>query len=105
MIKSEYNMAESYPHLSQALGGEDGFDPMNPSVQKSMGSLLRESNCLLSTTYQLDVSGISNNKLSYIRVPRTQSNLVLFSTQKNGSTPSSKSSDQNTVACLNLPTT
>jgi len=41
-------MASLYPHLSQALGvGEDGFDPMNPSVRKKMCSLLRELNALL----------------------------------------------------------
>jgi hypothetical protein len=48
--KSESNMAESYPHLLQALGVEDGFDPTNLSVQKSMHSLLKELNCLLSTS-------------------------------------------------------
>ncbi len=56
------DMAKSYPHLVRALGvGEDGFDPTNPSVQKSMRSLLSELNNLLSTTYQLDVSGLSCN--------------------------------------------
>ena len=71
MAKS--NMAKSYPHLVRALGvGEDGFDPTNPSVQKSMRSLLSELNDLLSTTYQLDVSGLSNNRISYVRVPQTK---------------------------------
>ncbi len=38
---AECSMIKSYPHLSQALGGEDGFfDPTNPSVQKSMRRLL-----------------------------------------------------------------
>ena len=32
-----------------------------------------ELNNLLSTEYQLDVNGISNNKISYVRVPQTQS--------------------------------
>ncbi len=64
---SKSNMAKSYPHLLQALGvGEDRFDPTNPSVQKSMHSLLSELNNLLSTTYQLDVSGLSNKRISYI---------------------------------------
>ena len=27
-----FDMAKSYPHLARALGGEDGFDPTNPSV-------------------------------------------------------------------------
>jgi hypothetical protein len=55
-------------------GGEDGFNPTNQSVRRSMHSLLRELNDLLSTEYQLDVSGISNHRISYVRVPRTKSN-------------------------------
>ncbi len=58
------NMAKPYPYLAQALGGEDGFDPMNPSVQKSMHCSLTELNHLLSTTYELNVGAISNNKIS-----------------------------------------
>jgi hypothetical protein len=63
------NMARSsYPHLSKALGGEDGFfDPTDLLVQKSMRSLLRESNGLLSTTYELNTTDMSNNKKSYVR--------------------------------------
>jgi hypothetical protein len=72
------NMAKSYPHLLQALGvGEDGFDPINPSVQKSMHSLLSELNDLLSTAYQLDVSGLSNKRILYVQVPRTKSDCSL----------------------------
>ncbi len=68
-------MAKSYPHLSQALGGgDDCFDPTDPSVCRSMHSLLRELNDLLSTEYRLDVSGISNHRISYVRVPRTKTN-------------------------------
>ncbi len=64
---SKFNMAKSYPHLSRALGmGEDGFDPINPSIQKSMHSLLSEINNLLNTKYQLDVSGLSNKRISYV---------------------------------------
>ncbi len=71
---AECSMSKSYPHLSQALGGEDGcFNPTNPSVQKSMHCLLSELNNLLSLEYQLDVNGLSHNKLSYIRVPQTKS--------------------------------
>jgi hypothetical protein len=55
MAKSD--MAKSYPHLSRALGGEDGFDPTNPSVLKSMHSLLRELNGLLRTSYELNTTG------------------------------------------------
>jgi hypothetical protein len=44
------DMASSYPFLSKALGVEDGgsFDPSDPLVQKSMRSLLRELNALIS---------------------------------------------------------
>jgi hypothetical protein len=70
MAKAKSDMAKLYPHLVRALGvGEDGFDPTNLSVQKSMRSLLSELNDLLSTTYQLDVSGLSNKRISYVRVP------------------------------------
>ena len=30
------DMDKRYPYLSRALGGEDGFDPTNPSVKRSM---------------------------------------------------------------------
>ncbi len=68
-------MASSYPFLSKALGVEDGgcFDPTDPSVQKSMRSLLREVNALLSTTYELNTIDMSNNTIRYVRVPRTSS--------------------------------
>jgi hypothetical protein len=42
-----------YPHLCQALGLDDGFDPTNPSIQKSMVALLTGLNCLVSTEYEL----------------------------------------------------
>ena len=72
MAKS--NMAKLYPHLLRALGvGEDGFNPTNPSVQKSVRSRLSELNDLLSTAYQLDISGLSNKRISYVRVPQTKS--------------------------------
>ena len=92
-MKANSNMVKSYPYLSQALGGEDGFDPTNPSVKRSMRELLKELNKLLSTEYQLDVNGISNNKISYSEClgPKV---IPLFSTQKNGSTQQSISPDQ-----------
>jgi hypothetical protein len=72
---AECSMAESYPHLSRALGGEDGcFDPTNPSVQKSMHCLLSELHNLLSSEYQLDVNGLSHNKLFYVQVQWIKSN-------------------------------
>ncbi len=61
------DMALSYPFLSKALRGEDDgiFDPTDPSVQKSMCSLLRELNALLSTAYDLNTTDMSNNKICY----------------------------------------
>jgi hypothetical protein len=44
------DMAKSYPHLLKALRLEDGFDPTDPHVQKSMRGLLTELNDILSTT-------------------------------------------------------
>ena len=35
-MKANLNMAKSYPYLSRSLGGEDGFDPTNPYVKRSM---------------------------------------------------------------------
>jgi hypothetical protein len=70
-----HGMDKLYPNLLRALGGDNGFDPTDPSVRKAMGSLLSELNDLLSTTFQLDVTELlSNKKISYIRVPRTTSN-------------------------------
>jgi hypothetical protein len=69
-----HGMDKLYPNLSRALGGDNGFDPTDPSVRKAMRSLLSELNDLLSTTFQLDVTELSSNqKISYIRVPRTTS--------------------------------
>ncbi len=59
-----FDMAKSYPHLARALGGEDEFDPTNPSVRKSMHYLLTELNDLLSITYGLNVSDMSYKKIS-----------------------------------------
>ena len=61
-MMTKLDTAESYPYLLRALGGEDGFDPKNPSVQKSMHSLLDELNGILSTTYLLNVHDIWNKK-------------------------------------------
>jgi len=43
------SMEKQYPYLSRALGGEDGFDPRNPTVKRSMCGLMTEFNELLST--------------------------------------------------------
>jgi hypothetical protein len=48
-MKANLNMAKSYPYPLRALGGEDGFDPTNPSVKRSICGLMTELNKLLST--------------------------------------------------------
>jgi hypothetical protein len=67
--------SNKYPHLSRALGDEDGyFDPADPSVIKSMQGLLQEINNLLSTKYELNLRAITSNRpISYVQVPRTKS--------------------------------
>ena len=67
-------ICHSYPNLSRALGDDDGFfDPTDPLVDKSMRGLLKELNHLLSTKYELNLRGISNQHISYVRVPRMKS--------------------------------
>ncbi len=45
--------SNKYPHLSRALGDEDGyFDPTDPSVMKSIQGLLQKINHLLSNTHR-----------------------------------------------------
>jgi hypothetical protein len=67
-------MSKLYPNLSHALGDGDGFfDPTDPLVDKSMQGLLKELNHLLRTKYELNLRGISNQHISYVRVPRTTS--------------------------------
>jgi len=68
------DMPKQYPNLSHALGDDDGFfDPTDPLVDKSMQGLLKELNHLLGTKYELNLRGISNQHISYVRVPRTTS--------------------------------
>jgi hypothetical protein len=68
------DMSKQYTNLSHALGDDDGFfDPNDPSVDKSMQGLLKELNHLLSTEYELNLKGISNKHISYVRVPTTSS--------------------------------
>jgi hypothetical protein len=58
---NDNDMSELYPNLSHALGDDDGFfDPTDPLVDKSMRGLLKELNHLLSTKYELNLRGISN---------------------------------------------
>ncbi len=63
------NMALLYPFLSKALGVEDGggLDPTDPLVLKSMHSLLRELNTLLSTTYELNTTAVARS-FSFVHV-------------------------------------
>ena len=67
--------SNKYPHLSRALGDEDGyFDPADPSVIKSMQGLLQEINNLLSLKYDFNLRAITFKRpISYVRVPRTKS--------------------------------
>jgi hypothetical protein len=79
---TKLDIAKSYPHLTQVLRGEHGLDPTNPSGQKSMRCLSTALNNLLSTTYELNISDISNNKISYIRVPWTNSDCSFLNSKK-----------------------
>ena len=57
------NISTTYPHLSQALGDDNGyFDPAEPSVQTSLRGLMQEINHLLSSEYELNVRTLSSNK-------------------------------------------
>jgi hypothetical protein len=59
-------LAVDYPHLSCALGQEDGFNPADPTMQKIMQLLLAELLFLLSSDYELNAINSQNNKLSYV---------------------------------------
>jgi hypothetical protein len=66
---------DDYPHLLRALGiEEDGFNPVDPTIQKIMRGLLAELIDLLSKDYELNIIDSANNSVSYIRVPKTSSN-------------------------------
>ena len=62
------NISSKYPHLSRALGDNDGyFDPADPTIVKSMQGLLQEINHLLSKNYELNVCVLTLNKqISYV---------------------------------------
>ncbi len=73
-LLNDNDMSMRYPNLSCALVDDDGyFDPTDPAVDKLMRGLLKEINHLLSTEYELNLRGISNQHISYVRVPRTTS--------------------------------
>ena len=65
---------ERYPSLSLIFGGENGFDPTDPSVRKSMEILLTELTDLFSSAYELKVKDpVSHKPISYVRVPTSLS--------------------------------
>jgi hypothetical protein len=58
-------LADDYPHLSNALGQEDRFNPVDPTMQKIMQLLLVEFFDLLGPDYELNVIDFAKNSLSY----------------------------------------
>ena len=75
-----------YPHLSHALGErEDGFDISNPSVIKSMQTLMTELTNFFSTDYELKVKDMAKqgHVIRYVRVP-TNSSDCSFLNNKEG---------------------
>ncbi len=73
---------DDYPHLSRALGKEDGFNPANPTTQKIMRALLAELIELLIKDYELNVIDSANNSVSYFRVPKTSSDQSFLNTKE-----------------------
>jgi len=63
-MPDDNDVRQLYPHLCRALGLDDGFDPTDSSVRKSMVALLTEINRLLSTEYELVVRGYSNKNIN-----------------------------------------
>jgi hypothetical protein len=59
-------LADDYPHLSHALGQEDGFSTADPTMQKIMQLLVAELIDLLSSDYELSVIDSANKRLSYV---------------------------------------
>ncbi len=73
---------DDYPHLSRALGKEDGFNLANPTTQKIMRALLAELIELLIKDYKLNVIDYANNYVSYVRVPKTSSDWSFLNTKE-----------------------
>ena len=71
-----------FPIFCRALGLDDGFDPADQSVRKSIAALLTEINSLFSTEYELVVQGYGNKPINYVRVPKTSSDDSLRSTKE-----------------------
>ncbi len=81
-VPDDDNVSRSYPHLCQALGLDDGFDPTDPSIRKSLVALLTKLNCLFSTEYELVIQGYGNKLIHYVRVLKTSSNDSFRSTKE-----------------------
>jgi hypothetical protein len=71
-----------YPHLSCALGQEDGFNPADPTTQNIMQLLLAELLYLLSSDYEANAIDSQYNKLSYVRVPKTSNDRSFHNTKE-----------------------
>ncbi len=62
-----FTLNKSYDHhLSRALGKADGFNPKDPTIQKTMQALLAEFAELLSTDYELNVIDSANNSVTNV---------------------------------------
>ncbi len=73
---------DDYPHLSRALGKEDGFNPADPTTQMIMQALLAELIELLIKDCELNVIDSANNSVSYVRVTKTSSNRSFLNTKE-----------------------
>ena len=71
-----------HPHLSHALGQEDGLNPSDPTIQKDMRALLEKLIDLLCMNYELNVIDSANNTLSFVRVPKTSRDLSFQKSDK-----------------------
>jgi hypothetical protein len=83
VVPDNNDTGQLYLHLCQSLGlDEDGFDPTNTSVCKSMVALLTELNHLFSTKYEIVVQGYGNKLIHYVRVLKTSSDDSFRSTKE-----------------------
>ena len=73
---------DDYPHLSRALGEEDGFNPTDPTIQKTMRALLAELIDILSTDYELNIIDSANNSVTFVRIPKTSSDRSFQNTKE-----------------------
>jgi hypothetical protein len=73
---------DDYPHLSCALGKEDGFNLVDPTIQKIMQALLAELIGLLSKDYELNLIDSAYNSVSYLCVPKASSDQSFQNTKE-----------------------